>query len=140
MIFEMNETVKQNEKLLKSNKLSEVVEYKSSLKEYGDRTQYKIWGFQSHAETVTAVTSLTAYISYLTKTIGHIKDKVTVIATISSDYKPIWGVACVGETEAWIYGNKQTIISMPYTGMLKTQSPLHVKTDLVTSHLPKREI
>ena len=36
MIFEMNETVKQNEKLLKSNKLSEVVEYKSSLKEYGD--------------------------------------------------------------------------------------------------------
>ena len=36
MISEMNETVKQNEKLLISNKLSGVVEYKSSLKEYED--------------------------------------------------------------------------------------------------------
>ena len=42
-------------------------------------------------------TNLPADISYLTKTIGHLMDKVTVIATISSDDKPIWDVAPVGE-------------------------------------------
>ena len=45
----------------------------------------------------------------MTKTIGELKNKAKVIATIPTDYQPLLGVACVGETDVWIYGNKQTI-------------------------------
>ena len=56
-------------------------------------------------------TNLPADISYLTKTIGHLMDKVTVIATISSDDKPIWDVARVGEKRSlnlWKRANHYT--------------------------------
>ena len=42
---------------------------------------------------------------------GELMDKVRVIATIPSTYSSLWGLACVGEAEAWIYGkNKITRI------------------------------
>ena len=45
--------------------------------------------------------------------LGELMDKVRVIATIPSTYSSLWGLACVGEAEAWIYGrNKITRIDI----------------------------
>ena len=128
LISEMNEAAKQNEKFLKSNKLSEVIKFSSKSKEYGKfpehlDLQMPIFGSKVDKGKELSVeigdfrailkqlpqTSLPADVPCLTKRKGKLIDKVRVITIIPSDYGTIWGVACEGETDAWIYGNKQTI-------------------------------
>ena len=138
LISEMNETVKQNEKLLKSIKLSEVRNYQSKLKEYEDLPEHldtnisilysetdhgkelniNIGDFRALLKQQLQI-SLPAELSRLTKRIGGLKDKARVIATIPTDYKSLLGFACVGDAEAWIYGNTQTITRIDINGTVK---------------------
>nr|XP_022312384.1 tripartite motif-containing protein 2-like [Crassostrea virginica] len=138
VISEMNETVKQNEKLLKTNKISAVNKYKSKLQVYrdcpenidsqmptlcsktdkGKELRIKIGEFSAILKQ-SPQTSLQADISRMTKTIGELKDQARVIATISTDDKNVLDVACVGDAEAWICGNNRNITRIDIHGIVK---------------------
>ena len=60
-----------------------------------------------------------ADISRKTKTIGELKDQARLIATIPTDYEYVWGVACVGDAEAWICGNNRYIARIDIHGTVK---------------------
>nr|XP_022312160.1 uncharacterized protein LOC111117357 [Crassostrea virginica] len=138
VISEMNETVKQNEKLLKTNKISAVNKYKSKLQVYrdcpenvdsqmptlgskidnGKELSIEIGDFSAILKQFPQ-TSRRADISCMTKTIGELKDKARVIATIPNDYESLFGVACVGDAEAWIRGNNRNITRIDIHGSVK---------------------
>nr|XP_022307781.1 uncharacterized protein LOC111113782 [Crassostrea virginica] len=63
--------------------------------------------------------SPSADVSHLTTGIGKLMDKVRVIATIPTNYKPLRGVACVGVAEACIYGNNKTITRIDIHGTVR---------------------
>ncbi|XP_078327994.1 uncharacterized protein LOC144623458 [Crassostrea virginica] len=58
-------------------------------------------------------------VSRLTTGIGKLMDKVRVIATIPTTCKLLYGVACVGEVEAWIFGDNETITRIDIHGAVK---------------------
>ena len=102
LISEMNETVKHNENLLKSNQLSEVCEYKSKSMEWedfpekpniymptlgsekvqGKELSIKIGDFRA---ILTQLSQTDAFSS--TKKTGKFLDKVRFLAIIPADYK-----------------------------------------------------
>nr|XP_022307783.1 uncharacterized protein LOC111113784 [Crassostrea virginica] len=57
-------------------------------------------------------------VSHLTTGIGKLMYQVRIIATIPTNYKPLYGVACEGEAEAWIFGN-ETITRIDIHGALR---------------------
>ncbi|XP_078328787.1 uncharacterized protein LOC111111010 [Crassostrea virginica] len=138
LISEMNTIVKQNENLFNSNKLSEVNEYQSKLNAYQDFPEHvdlelpslrsnidqgkeliiEIGGFRATLKHMSPP-SPSADVSRLTTGIGKLMDQVRVIATIPTNYKPLYGVACVGEAEAWIYGNNKTITRIDIHGTVR---------------------
>nr|XP_022312010.1 uncharacterized protein LOC111117232 [Crassostrea virginica] len=63
--------------------------------------------------------SLSTDVSSLTSRIGEFMKKVKVNATIAPIYDPLWGVSCVGEAEAWIYGQNETIACIDIHGAVK---------------------
>ena len=96
LILEMNETVKQNENLLKSNQLSEVCEYKSKLMEWGYFPEKPI----THMPTLGSekdqgkelsikIGDFRAILTQIssTKITGKLLDKVRFRAIIPADYK-----------------------------------------------------
>nr|XP_022312161.1 tripartite motif-containing protein 3-like [Crassostrea virginica] len=119
LISEMNETVKQNEKLLKSIKLSEVRNYQSKVKEYEDLPEY----LDSHMPTLVSKVDqgkeLSIEIGDFRAILKQLKDKARLIATIPTDYKNVFDVACVGDSEAWIRGNNSNITRIDIHGTLK---------------------
>ena len=138
VISEMNETVKQNEKLLKTNKISAVNKYKSNLQVYrdcpenvdsqmptlgskidnGKELSIEIGDFSAILKQFPQ-TSLRADISRMTKTIGELKDQARLIATIPTDYEYLYDVVCVGDAEAWIRGNNRNITRIDIHGAVK---------------------
>ncbi|XP_078330462.1 uncharacterized protein LOC144624502 [Crassostrea virginica] len=135
LISEMNTIVKQNEKLFNSNKLSEVNEYQSKLNEYQDFPEHvdlelpsmrsnidqgkeliiEIGGYRATLKQMSPP-SPSADVSHLTTRIGKLMGQVRVIATIPTNYTPLLGVACIGEAEAWIYGDNKTITHIDIHG------------------------
>ena len=99
LITEMKTIVKQNEKMINSNKLSEVNKYQSKLNEYENVPEHVDLEFQ------------------LTP-IGKLMNQVRVIATIPTNYK-LLGVACVREAETWIYGDDKTITRIDIHGTVR---------------------
>nr|XP_022312018.1 uncharacterized protein LOC111117240 [Crassostrea virginica] len=63
--------------------------------------------------------SLSTDVSRLTIGIGKLTDKVRVTATIPTTCKHLDGVACVGEAEAWIFGQNKTITRIDIHGTVK---------------------
>ena len=63
--------------------------------------------------------SLSTDVSRLTTGIRKLMDKLRVIATIPTTYSPLRDVACVGEAEAWIYGDNSTITRIDIHGAVK---------------------
>ncbi|XP_078328795.1 uncharacterized protein LOC144623831 [Crassostrea virginica] len=138
LISEMNTIVKQNENLFNSNKLSEVNEYQSKLNAYQDFPEHvdlelpslrsntdqgkeliiEIGGYRATLNQMSPP-SPSADVSRLTTGIGKLMDQVRVIATIPTNYKTLYGVACVGESEAWFYGNNKTITRIDIHGTVR---------------------
>nr|XP_022312068.1 uncharacterized protein LOC111117298 [Crassostrea virginica]XP_022312069.1 uncharacterized protein LOC111117298 [Crassostrea virginica] len=138
LISEINKIVKENEKLSSSNNLMEVNKYQSKLNEYQDFPEHvdlkfpflasnidkgkelsiEIGGFRATLKEMSQP-SLSTGGSHLTTGIGKLMDKVRVIATIPTTYKPLHAVACVGEAEAWIYGKNKTITDIDIHGTVK---------------------
>ncbi|XP_022303722.2 uncharacterized protein LOC111111184 [Crassostrea virginica] len=138
IISEMNTIVKQNEQLFTSNKISDVNEYYSRLNEYQDFPErvylelpslrsnvdqgkefiIEIGGYRATLKQMSQP-SPSADVSRLTTGIGKLMDQVRVIATIPTNYKPLYGVACVGGKEAWIYGKKKTITRIDIHGAVR---------------------
>ncbi|XP_062606426.1 uncharacterized protein LOC134268251 [Saccostrea cucullata] len=121
LIPDMMQTVEQNKEILKTNRVSDVNNYKSKLTEYRDipaDIDVKIpsmntstaQGRELNIElgeykaklTQTALSSLTDEVSYLS--MKELLDKARVIATIPSGVKPLFQVACVGTDEVWAVG------------------------------------
>nr|XP_022312179.1 tripartite motif-containing protein 3-like [Crassostrea virginica] len=138
LISEINTAVQQNEKLSISTNSLEVNKYQSKLKEYQDFPKYvhlkfpllgsnidkgkelsiEIGGFRATLKQMSQP-SLSTDVSHLTTGIGKLMDKIRVIATIPTNYSPLFGVACVGEAEAWIYGLNETITRIDIHGAVK---------------------
>ncbi|XP_078330448.1 uncharacterized protein LOC111117361 [Crassostrea virginica] len=138
LISEMNTIVKQNEKLFTSNKLTEVNKYQSKLNEYQDFPEHvdlelpslksnidqgkeliiEIGGFRATLKQMSPP-SPSADVSRLTTGIGKLMGQVRVIATIPTNYNPLYGVACVGGAEAWIFGRNKTITRIDIHGNVR---------------------
>ncbi|XP_078330168.1 uncharacterized protein LOC144617667 [Crassostrea virginica] len=152
LISEMNTIVKQNEKLSISNNLLEVTKYHSRINEYQDFPEHvdlkfpfidsnidkgkeltiEIRGYRVILKEMSQP-SLSTDVFHLTTGIGELMDKVRVIATIPTTFNSLDGVACVGEAEAWIYGDNKTITRIDLHGAVKdtvTTTCLHGPYDI----------
>nr|XP_022311985.1 tripartite motif-containing protein 3-like isoform X1 [Crassostrea virginica] len=138
LISEMNTIVKQNKKLFTSNKFTEVNNYKSKMYKYEDFPEHvdlelpslrsnvgqgkelviEIGGYRATLKQMSPP-SPSADVSRLTTGIGKLMDQVSVIATIPTNYTHLWGVACVGGAEAWIYGSNKTIPRVDIHGAVR---------------------
>ena len=137
IISEIIKTVKFNEKLINSNNLFEVNKYQSKLNEYWDFPEHmelKFPFFDSNINKGKELSieigdfratlkqksqpSVPTDVSRLTTGIGNM-DKVRVIATIPTTYNTLWGVACEGETEVWIYGKNEIITRIDIHGAVR---------------------
>ena len=58
-------------------------------------------------------------VSHLTTGIGKLMDKVSIIATIPTNYKPLFDVACVRGAEAWIIGKNKIITRIDIHGAVR---------------------
>ncbi|XP_078330183.1 uncharacterized protein LOC111117325 [Crassostrea virginica] len=138
LISEMNKIVKQNEKLSTSNNLLEVDKYQSKLNQYQDFPRHVDLKFPFLASNIDkgkelsieigsfratlnqmSQPSLSTDVSRLTTGVRKLMDKVRVIATIPTTHKHLFGIACVGGAEAWIYGNNKTITRIDLHGAVK---------------------
>ena len=137
IISEMKGTVQQNSKLLGSNNYSKVNEYHSKLTEYqrfpeklelkwhplksnNDKGKELSIEFGKYSATLNQMPKhrLKASVSRLGTHLVQIMGDVKIIATIIT-YIPQYGVACVGESEAWIHGNMQIIKRYDIHGTVK---------------------
>ncbi|XP_062583855.1 uncharacterized protein LOC134245599 [Saccostrea cucullata] len=133
LISDMIQTLAQNKDILKTNKVSEVSDYKSKLKEYRDiptdidvktpsmytRTdQGKELGIElgEYQATLTQseISSLTDEVSFLS--MRELLDKARVIATIPTAVVPLWRVACGKTDDAWVSGADKLIIRIDMHG------------------------
>ena len=111
--FEMNNIIKQNNKILKSNKWSEARSYLSQLEDYEKITQ--IIGLKMPSLNTKIYQGnelsieLEAFKAALTQASKLNQIPAKVITSIPSGYESLYSVACVGEADAWICGNKQNI-------------------------------
>ena len=135
LISKMIETVEQNEKLLKTNKISDVKKYKSKLELYrnfpekvdlkvpslcssiyqGKELSIEIGDFrailkQSKKQSLSADVTIRK---------GGLMDNVRIIITIPTKYTSLYDVACVGKAEAWILGDNNTITRIDIHGTVK---------------------
>ena len=138
LITEINKSVKQNEKLCNSKNILEVNKYHSKFNEYqkfpenvnlklpllrsnidkGKELSIEIGGYTATLKQMSQP-SLPTGVSRLTTEKGGLMDKVRVIATIPTTYSPLYGVSCVGEAEAWIYGKNKIITRIDIHGAVK---------------------
>ncbi|XP_078328815.1 uncharacterized protein LOC144623844 [Crassostrea virginica] len=134
----MNTIVKQNEKLFNSNKLSEVNKYQSKLSEYQDFPEHvdfelpslrsnidqgkeliiEIGGFRATLKQMSPP-SPSADVSRLSTGIGKLMNQVRVIATIFTNSIPLYGFACIGEEEAWIFQENKNITRIDIHGAVR---------------------
>ncbi|XP_062581659.1 E3 ubiquitin-protein ligase TRIM36-like [Saccostrea cucullata] len=127
---------KENKKILKSNKVSDVTSYKSELKDLRDiptDVDVKIPSLNSNTVqgrelsielgeykatlTQTSLSSLTDEVSNLS--VRKLLDKVKIIASISTGIKPLGPIICIGTNEVWACGEDKVIQRIDIHGSLK---------------------
>ncbi|XP_078330865.1 uncharacterized protein LOC144624772 [Crassostrea virginica] len=90
----------------------------NALQDKGKELSIEIGGFRATLKHMSQP-NLSTDVSRLATGIGKLMDKVGVIATIPTTYSSLFGVACVGGAEAWIYGNNKTITRIDIYGSVK---------------------
>lgn len=132
----MNQVVKQNKKLINSNKLSEAKKYESKLSKYADvseKVDFELPSLSSYINrenelsveigdfkaTLKQKHQLSLSFSRSTTGINELMDEFREIATIPTNYKPLLGIACEGESDVWILGRNNTITCYDIHGTLK---------------------
>ncbi|XP_061177792.1 uncharacterized protein LOC133186579 [Saccostrea echinata] len=137
----MIQTVKENKEILKSNKVSDVNNYKSKLKEYENIPQIPdlslpslqtntVQGRELSIElgeykatlTQTSLSSLTDEVSFLY--VKKLLEEAKLIANIPTNVKKLNKVACVGSDKAWVSGRDKRITHVDIHGAVQ---------DIVTS-------
>ncbi|XP_022308426.2 uncharacterized protein LOC111114428 [Crassostrea virginica] len=142
LIHEMNERVEENERTLKTNKLSKVDSYKSIVKKYRELPEEVTWkipnltfkmepgkelgieiGDFKATLTHRIQANLLRTVSRLTLRLGDPIPgvKFQIVATISTNYQPLIGMVCVGEEEVWVHGNDNTITRIDIHGSMKNK-------------------
>ncbi|XP_062583850.1 tripartite motif-containing protein 3-like [Saccostrea cucullata] len=130
------QTCQENKEILKSNKVSDVNNYQSKLKEYRNIPQIPdlplpslqtntIQGRELSIElgeykatlTQTSLSSLTDEVSFLS--VKELLEEVRVIANIPTNVKKLHKVACVGSDKAWLNGEDKMITCVDIHGALQ---------------------
>ncbi|XP_062573524.1 uncharacterized protein LOC134235409 [Saccostrea cucullata] len=136
-IPDLMQTVDQNKEILKTDKVSDVNNYKSKLTEYRDipadidvkvpsLNTNTVQGRELSIElgeykatlTQTSLSSLTERVS-LYLSMRELLEKPRVIATIPTGIQPLCQVACVGKDEAWVSGGFGIIRRVDIHGSLQ---------------------
>ncbi|XP_061183320.1 uncharacterized protein LOC133191589 [Saccostrea echinata] len=132
----MIQTVQDNKEILKSNKVSDVNNYKSKLKEYRIIPQIPdlslpslqtntVQGREFSIElgeykatlTQTSLSSLTDEVSFLS--VKELLEEAKVIANIPTNVKNLSKVACVGSDKAWVSGEDKMIACVDIHGAVQ---------------------
>ncbi|XP_061183060.1 tripartite motif-containing protein 3-like [Saccostrea echinata] len=132
----MIQTVQENKEILKSNKVSDVNNYKSKLKEYRNIPQIPdlplpslqtntVQGRELSIElgeykatlTQTSLSSLTDDVSFLS--VKELLVEAKVIANIPTNVENLCKVACVGSDKAWINGEDKIITRVDIHGAVQ---------------------
>ncbi|XP_062570340.1 uncharacterized protein LOC134232409 [Saccostrea cucullata] len=120
LVQSMKQTVEQNEKILNTNEVSGVSNYKSKVQEYRDMTpghiDVEIPSLNTKTDqenelcieleeykatlTQTGFSSLSEEASFLST--GELLEKAKVISTVPTEVRPLSGMACVGTDEIWV--------------------------------------
>ena len=137
LIFEM--TVKQNEKILKANKVTQVNILSSNLKKYQEGPEKIMFKMPPHISNLIpgkeygigigdfkatlmlkSNTNSTSGVSSLTSLgLAQLLDDPRLIATIHIDYPSLNSIACLGIREAWISGSQNIIRLVDINGSVK---------------------
>ncbi|XP_062622405.1 uncharacterized protein LOC134283894 [Saccostrea cucullata] len=129
----MIQTVQENKEILKSNKVSDVNNYQSKLKEYKEIPQipdFSLPSFQTNSVqgrelsielgeykatlTQTSLSSLTDVVSFLS--VKELLEEAKVIANIPTNVKKLYKVVCVGSDKACISGEDKIITCVDIHG------------------------
>ncbi|XP_062615195.1 uncharacterized protein LOC134276933 [Saccostrea cucullata] len=132
----MTQTVQENKEILKSNKISDVNNYQSKLKEYRNIPQIPdlplpsiqtntFQGRELSIElgeykatlTQTSLSSLTDEVSFLS--VKELLDEAKVISNIPTNVKNLLKVACVGSDKAWVSGRGKMITCVDIHGAVQ---------------------
>lgn len=138
LISDINKTIQENAKLLISKSVSEVKSYQSKLKEYRDFPRKMEVNLPSLISNIDEKRDLSIGIGEFRATLkqvsqqrqsgnaslsparfGEIMDQAKVIVNSPVNYSTLRGVACVGESEAWIYGSGRNITRVDIYGAVK---------------------
>lgn len=137
-ITEMEQTVKEQKQILKSNKVSEIESFVSKLKDYQEipkgieeeilvppliTNSNKNGELQMEIETFRATLSHGSLLSSLSDAPLTLPEdsssKSKVVATISSYHNSLWRMACVDSDEVWISGVNELIRLVDLQGTVK---------------------
>ncbi|XP_061182711.1 protein wech-like [Saccostrea echinata] len=132
----MIQNIQENKEILKSNKVSDVNNYQSKLKEYRNITQIPdlslpslqtntVQGRELSIElgeykatlTQTSLSSLTDEVSFLS--VKELLEEAKVIANIPTNVTNLFKVACVGSDKAWISGRDKMITCVDIHGAVQ---------------------
>ncbi|XP_061195450.1 uncharacterized protein LOC133203695 [Saccostrea echinata] len=136
LISDMIQTMERNKNILNTNRVSEVTNYKSKLKQYRNipadidvkvpSLNTKIVEgreigieFGEYRATLTQTASFTATNKVSYENMKESLDKAMVISTISTGVLPLWRVACVGTDEVWVSGDDEVIKRVDIHGSLQ---------------------
>ncbi|XP_048742724.2 uncharacterized protein LOC125656172 [Ostrea edulis] len=144
-IPDMTQTVQQNKKILKSNNVCAVTDYKSQLEEYrnmltdidvkvpslktnivqGRELSLELEEYKASL-TQTTLPSLTEEVSYLS--LQKLLEQAKSIATIPTGVNPLFHVACAGVDDAWVSGKDNTIRRIDINGYVRDTVPTTCQT------------
>ncbi|XP_062603542.1 uncharacterized protein LOC134265338 [Saccostrea cucullata] len=141
----MIQTVQENKEILKSNKVCDVKNYQSKLKEYRNIPQIPdlplpslqtntVQGREVSIElgeykatlTQTSLSSLTDKVSFLS--VKELLEEAKVIANIPTNVKNLLRVACVGSDKAYVSGKDKMITCMDIHGAVQNTVTSTCKT------------
>lgn len=134
----MTKEIQENKRILKLNRLTELRDYQPKAKKYrdgpekmdfempclitnidqGEKISLEIGDFKAMLKQ-TPHASLANDTFYLTAFLERLMDEASVVIEITTDRKPLYNIACIGETEVWISAGNINVTRMDLHGRVK---------------------